>query len=290
MRRALLAAALLGAALLAPSAPADHVYSHRYVVEGRVLDAAGLPVPGVVVDLEPHGWGPAETCPRDPHSPATDVNGDFRFCFHMHELRAEWSTTVRVGNATVTKPMDTAFRRTFVTLVAEEARGVEPPAWNRTFELTGKVWRSGATVLEGVPVYGIAIIGAPVNITLRLPDGGRTVETVTTDGQGDYEATFRLEEGVDPAEVEVALESMGQAQARRLDTFAHRQAVGFILPAEGATPAVGVGFPQGAEGAAAADAPGTGSVRVPGGLFIGIAVAAVGTIVVRKWRERRAGK
>lgn len=292
MRRALLlAAAMLASTLIAPLAVADHVYSHRYVFEGRVLDVEGRPVPGAHVELYSVGWDARSPCQRSPHQDVTDENGDFRFCHHLHEASATWRVGVTVNGTRCDgceKPMDTAFRRTVVTITLPNATGVAPPLWDRTFEFTGKVWRSGATLLEDVPVYGLAIANATVNVSLVMPNRTATREAVATDGFGDFDATFQLEEGVDPAEVEVVLESFGMTHRRKLDTFAHRQTVGFLLPAEAGGPrGVDINFPQ--SGSASTTPPGATTPGIPAALFVGFAVLAVGTIVLRKWRERQRG-
>jgi hypothetical protein len=286
-----LAILLLASAAL-PVAEADHVYSHRFVMEGRVLDAEGLPVPGLPVEFYSVGWSAGAACQREPPAAVTDENGDFRFCYHVHEVSASWRVGVLVNGTRCPdceRPMDTAFRRTVITTVLENETGVAPSEWERTYSVTGKVWRRGATLLEDVPVHGLAITDAPVNVTLRLPDGTSTEEQLVTDGFGDFDGTFLLEEGVNASEVEMVLETMGQRQTRPLATSAHRQTVGFMLPPQDEDArGIELNFPQGADSAATRDPPpGATAPAVPAALFIGVAVAAVGWIFARKWRERR---
>lgn len=282
--------ALLLTIALAPPAGADHSYSHRFVFEGRVVDAEGLPLPGREVEFYSIGGSFGGPC-QEGHRRITDENGDFRFCYHVHELDPSTRTGVRVGNATpVEKPMDTAFRRTVVTVVVDDENGTAPAEWDRTFSVTGKVWRRGATILEGVPVHGTALAGTPVNVTLRTANGSLTEETLIADQYGDFDATFELVEGVDPAEVQLVLESMGHLQRRPLATFAHRQTVGFLLPPEAAGDPIDVSFPgdEGSDPDAptldAASAPGARSPTIPAPLFVGVALFAIVTIIVRKRR------
>ena len=62
--------ALFALVPLAQHASADHVYTHRYVVQGRVVDTAGQPVQGATMTVEFRGWFPddgeiAGTCRED---------------------------------------------------------------------------------------------------------------------------------------------------------------------------------------------------------------------------------
>lgn len=292
MSRALVAALLVVAtALLAPVATADHAYSHRFVFEGRLLDAEGLPIPDVEVAFYSIGQQFPEACPSDGHRPITDENGDFRFCFHAHELDPNTRVGVIAGNATLEKAMDTAFRRTVVTLVDAQAQGVAPAEWEDTFSITGKVWRSGSGIVEGVPVFGNAVIDAPVNLTLALPDGSHTEFELATDGFGDFDATFRIDEDVNASEVRVLVESMGMVHERSLDLFSHRSTVGFFLPAQSATgPGLNVNFPSsdapaiGAEAMDDSKAPGARSPAIPAALVAAVGLGAVVMLIARRNR------
>lgn len=230
LARALILAALLLAPLL-PHAQADHVYSHRLVIDGRVLSADGLPVPGreVIFSSETIRDHP---CAGSPHQNVTDEWGDFRFCFHVHDLYASDAITVRVGNTSVEHRMDTATRRIIPTLILDPSEeGHAPPDWERTFHLTGRVWRGGSTVLEGVPVYGLVQTGVPVNLTITYANGTPETRVLNTTQFGDFGTTIVLDEGTNPRDVRLHMESLGHQQTRRLDTFTHRNIVGFLLPA-----------------------------------------------------------
>lgn len=283
-------AAVVALALAAvPLGAADHAYSHRFVLEGRVVDEDGLPLPNRTVEFFSVGGSFPAPC-EGGHSPVTNVEGDFRFCFHVHELEASTRVGVRVGNATVEKAMDTAFRRSVVTVVVENETGEAPERWDRTYRVSGKVWRPGATIVEGVPVFGTALAGVPVNVSLLSAQGDVMRGTLVTDSYGDFDATYELVEGTDAAEVELVLESMGSMQRRPLEVFAHRHTVGFLLPPErvplevGGQPPVTTQFPGEDAAVSEADAPGARAPEVPAALFIGIALAAIATIVVRKRR------
>jgi hypothetical protein len=273
---------VLAALLLAPLALADHVYSHRFVFEGRVVDADGLPVPGRTLAFFAEGDDFLEPC-AEGLQPTTDAHGDFRFCYHKHDLKASATVGVRVDGVTVRKPMDTGFRRTVVLFHDPNATGAAPPGWNDTFRLAGRVWRTGPTTLEGVPVFGLALANVPVNVTLTTPDGGATSLQVVTDGHGDFDATLRLVNGAGASNVTVEVEALGKTLPVRLDTTFHRNTVGFLLPREAPEVVVASG---GASGEMEdASAPGAGTPRVTGLLLGVVGCAALVALAVERWKR-----
>lgn len=227
--RLLLPLALL--VLVAPSVAADHVYSHRFVFEGRLLGSDGLPLPGRTVAFFADGDDFLEAC-QGGHAPVTDEWGDFRFCFHKHGLDVQTQVGARVGNASLLRPMDTAFRRTVVTLNEPNETGTAPLNWSVSHLVAGRVWRHGPQELEGVRVYGLAIAHVPVNVTLRIGEVNGSRFEVETDGYGDFRLPIELLEETAPENVTVEVEVLGHRQSRTLDAT-HRITVGFILPAEG---------------------------------------------------------
>ncbi len=262
-------------------AGAEHVYSHRFVFEGRVLGADGYPAPGQQVEFYAIGGNFTEACQMEPDRSITDEFGDFGFCFHVHELQSTTRVGVRVGDESAEKPMDTGFRRSYAVLRLPDVDGTEPEGWNETHRLKGKVWKNGPQNLEGVFVYGAAIQRAQVNISFELPDGTVTREWLTTDGYGDYDGTFRLADGIDATEIRVTLESMGQTHARRLDPVSHVLTVGFILRADRA-PSVGAqGF---SDDISEGPYPGEGIPPIAIGT-IGLYAALTLAIVIRKRRQ-----
>jgi hypothetical protein len=159
--RSLLLAALV---LLGPLAAADHVFSHRFVVEGRVIGANGLPVPGVLVDVSSVGERFVEPC-QELQRPVTDAWGDFRYCYHRHEVGPHGTVTVTAGNASESRPVDADLRRMVFYLQDAGASGVAPEGWARTFHVDGRVWERGLTRLDGVNVSGLAIDRTPVQVS-----------------------------------------------------------------------------------------------------------------------------
>ena len=113
MRLVLLALALFLA--LAPVVMADHVYSHRTYVLGRVLDVEGRPAAGVVVTA---GFDGIETGGRcfDSRPEVTGPRGDYEICRHTHALREGISVTVSVGNTSRTVAVDPDLRLASVDL------------------------------------------------------------------------------------------------------------------------------------------------------------------------------
>lgn len=285
-RAPLLLLALLLVLLLMPlpSAAADHVYSHRYVMEGRLLGSDGTPLPGREVGFFAEGMHLRERC-LEPPGNVTDENGDFRFCFHAHELNASAQVGVRVGNVTAARPIDTAFRKTVVILREPNETGVAPEGWNETHLVVGRAWRHGPQEMEGVRVYGNTVNGATVNVTLRTPSGGESAFQVTTDGHGDFRIPLRLVEDVAPENVTLVVEVLGEREERHLEPFSHRVTLGIILPAEGIDPDSPRPFevdfpPQGAR----QPAPGQTVPRISPGLVLLVAAGLAGAV----WLARRS--
>lgn len=227
------AATIAFAALLAlPFASGDHVYSHRVMVEGRLVDGAGLPIPNVTVEARVVGDNLTDACPTQPHRPVTDAWGDFAFCWHKHALRSGVTVTVIAGNATATLPLDAELRKMTFLLQDENATsGVAPEAWNATYRIEGRVWYRGSVDLDGVEVSGIAMVRAPVNVTLVAGAGNDTSFVVQTDGYGDYNETFQI----DPAAGKPAgrVEVSSVTLAAPLDPVFHRTVVDVKLPVVG---------------------------------------------------------
>lgn len=281
MSRAVLA--LVALLLAVPLAGADHVYSHRFVFEGRLVGADGTPLANRTVEFFATGDTFAEPC-REGSRPVTDENGDFSFCFHKHGLDARTEVGVRSGNATVVKPMDTAFRKSVVTLVEPNETGVAPEGWDAAHLVAGRVWRSGAQELEGVRVFGVTLARVPVNVTVTDGAGGRDTMQVVTDGFGDFRAPIRLVGGVDPANVTVELEVLGLRQTRALDIFSHRLTVGFLLPPErdAAEPDLDVAFRPDAP----VSTPGQSVGRVSPGLVLLVLAGTAGALLLARAQKR----
>src|ERR1700752_1037177 len=96
----LLALLLFAGMTLLPVAAADHSYSHRYIIYGRVLDANHDPVQGVTVNVgyDSVFQGTLEgACANQPGTeteafgrtqniPVTNAWGEFMVCFHKHGM------------------------------------------------------------------------------------------------------------------------------------------------------------------------------------------------------------
>lgn len=235
--RVLLLAALLALgplALLVPTGGADHTFSHRFVLEGRLIGNNSLPIPDRAVEFWSEGDTFTEPCVEG-HRNVTDEYGDFRFCFHKHDLASGSTVGARSGAANVSKQMDTAFRKSVVTLDDRETDGVAPPGWEKTHFVGGRAWRPGGQMVDGVQVFGNTVNHAPVNVTLRTSEGpGQRMQT-TTDAYGDFQIDVRLPDEVPPGEVGVEVEIMGRRETRVFDDHTHRLTIGMFLAPEGAS-------------------------------------------------------
>ena len=266
--------ALVALALLASGAVADHVYSHRFVFEGRLVGSDGLPLPGREVGFFSSGEDFLEPCREGPHQSVTDESGDFRFCFHHHELASGARAGVRVGNASVDRPVDVAFRRTVVTLREENETGVAPPDWNTTYRISGRAWKVGPTTLEGIEVYGVAAVGLQVNLTVRGADDSVQTFQTETDGFGDFDLVV---DAPDHDNVSLTLEASGRPQPVHLDTVSHRTYAPIYLPGETAGTKEDSTTPPRAN-----EAPGSSTPRVNPVLVVALALGLVVAVLLSR--------
>lgn len=276
MRPPVLALLLVLPALLAPAAAGDHVFSHRFVFEGRLLGSDDLPLPGRVVEFFARGDEFLQACADQPQQPVTDEWGDFRFCFHKHDLTTSTVVGVRVGNASVEKPIDTGFRRSIVTLREPNETGVAPEGWSTTYRVTGRAWSPGASTLEGVRVFGLAGADLPVNVTVETP-GGETRFASSTDGFGDFD--IEVVTDADPRDVSVRLEALGSVQTAPLSASTHRTTVPIYLPPHRDGGDVRASFPD----SRAESVPGTTTPAWSPPLLSGVLLAIIGAV----WLARR---
>lgn len=283
MRRGALLASLALVLLLAPVAGADHVYAHRFVLEGRLLGSDGAPLANRTVEFFSVGDEFPEHCVGG-SQPVTDENGDFRFCFHKHELDPRTQVGARAGNASATKAMDTAFRKSVVILTEPHETGLAPEGWNASHLLAGRVWRSGPQVVEGVRVYGDVLAGVPVNVTVRVALDTLATFQAETDRFGDFAVPFEVDPALPAEDVLVEVEAMGQRQTRGLDAFSHRLTVGFMLPSETLPrqDEVDVAFPRPER----APLPGESTGRVGVGLVAVMGLAALGAVLLARRQTR----
>lgn len=212
-RRVALAALLASLVLAAlPLAAADHAYSHRYIVYGRVVDAENDPVPGLTVDLgykppfEPEGpcgnqpgtetqaFGPTR------NQPVTNQFGEFIFCFHTHGLSRGTPGTaiVKIESNNVQKDVvfDGFMRYSFVPIKLESVM----PTANKTandqfYTIMGRAWEASDSELkiEGIGVWGDTLHNKDFNLTVEID--GRPTETIagTTNNYGDFSVRIPVE-------------------------------------------------------------------------------------------------
>lgn len=277
MRRAAL---LLLALLALPSlVQADHVYSHRYVVDGRLLGSDGLPLPGREVTISVQGDDFLERC-REGSEPVTDERGDFRFCYHIHALQAGSYVNVTYGNATAMRSVDVAFRRTHVLLRETNETGIAPPNWSETYRISGRAWRPGPIELEGVQVFGEAVIGLPVNLTVHGQNATPAVFTTRTDGYGDFDLELTVLPDAKPEEITMTLEAMGRGQPVALESFFHRSYSPIYVALTDAPDVPD--RPIDVSPQTDPSAPGSGTPRVSPVLVVAMALALVAAVVLSR--------
>ena len=267
--------ALLLIALLAiPLVTADHVYSHRLVIDGRLLGNDGLPLPGRVVTVASTGQDLLEPC-REGSRVITDESGDFRFCYHIHELAPSTRYNLSYGNTSVERPVDVAMRRSFLVLVEPNETGTAPENWSQTFRVSGRAWRPGPTTLEGVRVFGEAMTSLPVNLTVHDGEGNTNTFRSQTDGYGDYDLI--VQEPANATQLTVTVEAMGRSQPVPLDATAHRAFAPIYVPYAGDAvhepTKIGTGPTEQRPGSASPRADPVIVIAVAIGLVIAIAVS-----------------
>lgn len=269
--------ALLALTLALAPALADHVYSHRYVIDGRLVGADGWPLPGREIRLAAEGIDLLETC-REGSSPVTDERGDFRFCYHLHEIEPGGRVTATYGDASATRGVDVAFRRSHVLLREPNETGVEAPGWNVTYRISGRAWRPGPMELESVNVFGEAVVGLPVNLTVHASDGSTTKFASHTDGYGDFD--LEVETVAAPDTLTLTLEALGRGQPTQLEPFFHRTyATIYVAP-------VGAPVEEGPATTPAAtafdDAPGSATPRINPVLVVALALGLVAAVLLSR--------
>lgn len=204
LRRALvLALAGLLLVQLLPVATADHAYSHRYVIWGRVVDAEGNPVPGQEVKLDYQDFENEGSCGNQPGSdteafgptrtrPVTNEFGEFVFCTHAHRMsRAVPGTSILTVEGTDVRaevPVDPYLRTVFVPLTLDaEHPDANATAFEEWYTVQGRLWRpTDEARVEGVPVWGDTLEGVPVNVTLEIPGQEPIHANTTSNNYGDF--------------------------------------------------------------------------------------------------------
>lgn len=224
---ALIALILTASAVLLPLAQADHAYSHRYIVFGRVVDAAGNPVPGLTVNMgSPEGdrnFEPEGPCADQPNTeteafgptrtrPVTNEFGEFVYCFHTHQMSRILppALTIAVDGTNYENEfeMDAYRRHSFVPIVLDEVRpDANTDILDSTYTLQGTAWRQGSRDdnLEGVRVFGFTVDQAPVNVTFTYNGKAPMQLSSTTNNYGDWAIRVPVEERVESGTVAVTI-------------------------------------------------------------------------------------
>lgn len=221
-RAALVALAFLAMAFV-PLAVADHAYSHRYIVYGRVVDAENNPVPGLTTDLgyekpfEPEGpcanqpgteteaFGPTRT------SPVTNQFGEFIYCFHTHSM-----SRTSPGTGILSIPsleyeeridFDGYMRYSYLPIKLDSARSESNKTiLNEFYTIQGRAWRpAGSDIrVEQVRVYGDTLHNQIVNFTFAYNGKDPVTLNTTTNNYGDFSIRVPVTER--PTSGEVTME------------------------------------------------------------------------------------
>lgn len=230
---AVAALALLAVAALAPVAEADHAYSHRYIVFGRVVDSAGNPVPGLNVDLGYQDFQPEGPCANQPNTetealgttrttPVTNAYGEFIFCFHTHRMSDQLvgHGIVRLLDLDVTKEFDfdAYTRHSYVMIQLDSVHpNADTDLLDESYTIQGTAWRKGGadTYVDGVKVYGHTVDQAPVNITFAYNGKEPVTLTTTTNNYGDFAIRVPVTER--PTTGQVTIEIAGDTETFSVD-------------------------------------------------------------------------
>lgn len=220
--------ALVLGILLAPATLADHAYSHRYIVFGRVVDAAGSPVQGldVAVEMPRAVWieGPCDPDPRTwteafgtlTTRPVTNDQGEFVFCSHVHEIPTDAGAGVVTleGGGSRAFEIDPARRLSFVLMQLPD---VDPRAridgYDHEYTVWGRFWRpsQGEDFIEGVRVAGETLDLATVRVLIDA-EGVRYENATRTNGYGDFSVRVPVDHRLRGGTIQV---SVGPVDATR---------------------------------------------------------------------------
>lgn len=268
MRAATVAVAAVGLlALAAAPAVADHVYSHRYLVFGSVVDADGMPLEGVSLNFDFGEFSDHEgPCAQegsggaDRQKDTTDAMGRYFHCAHIHtsgssqhDFRVQAGGPVATHTVTVTSDPD--LRRSNVNIQLDQAypdqRG-DTDAWAQSYQVRGIVWQPEDTRLDGISVGGIALTYESVEATITTSDGTthegdfvqspwntprynpqlRETRTNVSDRYGDF--IFRWDDlPEDLAGGEVTVSTPDESVTEPLDPTQRYSTANVILPGEG---------------------------------------------------------
>lgn len=188
-----------------PLAAADHAYSHRYIVYGRVIDSENYPVPGLTVDLGYEKPFEAEgPCANQPGtetdafgatrtSPVTNQYGEFTFCFHTHSMSRSSPGTgiLRIESLNVEKKIEfdgyMRYSPVVVKLDAPQATA-NKTILDESYTVFGRAWKNAGTDIrvEGIRVYGDTLHNEPANVTFTYNGKEPITLSTTTNNYGDF--------------------------------------------------------------------------------------------------------
>lgn len=304
----LFTAAAAAAALLASAqgALAEHVYAHRYLLSGRILDADGDPVAGLAIPFGFTGFSGGDLCDGVKPLPITNAYGDFSYCFHLHDLDPGDEISFGVKAGEVRRPVNLLTRWTHENVRAKNASlGVEPPEdFQRVYWLSGKVWQETAPGrFDGVFVQGVALAGVNVTVTARNePSNETVVANSTTDEYGEYAVRLRFANNVTYGHVTIAAKN--RSLEMPLDAFFMTYRQDLRLPGNATHESVEPGPPPAPLGDIASrgldianfpdnpvgERPGASSPALSGGaLLVALVAFAAGSVGVALWaRSRRS--
>lgn len=222
---AALAIAFLATTLL-PVVSADHAYSHRYIVFGRLVDEAGNPVQDKLVDVgvDP-GLSPKIEgfCARQPDTQTeawpetttiqkTNQYGEFIWCFHMHSLPRSTDQRVRLrvdGVELDSAVVDTKARRNYLTGVVPGTSGTPSEEFNGTYLAMGRImYFSTKENVEQISVYGDAFAHEPVQLKFTSADGTEVTDETRTNNYGDFAVRLNVS---DPAGGKLTVTARGES-------------------------------------------------------------------------------
>lgn len=262
---------LLALVALPTLVAADHVFSHRVYVAGRVIDVEGRPAAGVAVGVAFEGVPPSGLCYEETPE-VTGPMGDFELCRHAHAIPADARVTIRAGNASESVGIDPDTRRASANLrLAGPA--IHDVTGERTFARVYVVAGVSYAMLdEPADEEGVTVWAAPRydNVTIGLLDGARIVAmtNVTPEDHGRFLA--RLDVDAVPAGA-IVFARVGLARAEELANVTFRRSDVSLL--EDLRLLRGPGD----------DAPGS---DVPAGAWIALGALALSAVAARarRWR------
>lgn len=203
-------ALLVGAAAL-PLATADHAYSHRYVIFGRVVDAENNPVRDLTLNMAANEFFDPEGVCRGAtganlntdafgptvYDPTTNEFGEFIFCFHTHKInRVEpGSAVLRIEDVPEFQPVTVNFNPEFreqyvlLKLAAPHPQAV-PDILDGNYTVVGRLWQPAEgreQTVEGIKVLGDTMKRVGVNITVKDASGAvMGMAQTRTNDYGDF--------------------------------------------------------------------------------------------------------